>query len=142
MELKIKAFSDLSTRELYEILRLRSEVFIVEQKGCYQDLDGIDYDSLHLFFEDETGAVAGCVRIFPKPEEPGPVQVGRLVCRDRGTGMGRRLMEEAERMARARWGARQLYLTGRKSAEGFYLKCGYFIESDEISYDRFRKKLS
>ena len=141
MKLKIKAFEELTCRELYEILRLRSEVFIVEQKGCYQDLDGIDYESLHLFFEEKSGAVAGCVRIFPKPDEPGTIQVGRLVCRERMSGLGRQLMEQAQLQAMQRYGARELYLTGRKSAEGFYLKCGYRIESDEGSYDKFRKTL-
>ena len=141
MELKIKTFDELTLRELYEILRLRAEVFIVEQKGCYQDLDGIDCESLHIFFEEADGSVSGCVRIFPKEDEPGTVQVGRLVCRARRTGMGSKLMEQAERLAKERYGAEELYLTGRKSAEGFYLKCGYRIESDEVFYDKFRKSL-
>ena len=146
MTLKIKSFDQLSTRELYEILRLRSEVFIVEQEGCYQDLDGIDYDSLHLFAEEPDGTVSGCLRIFQKPDEPGTIQLGRIVCRERRTGLGARLMAEAERVARSRYNARELYLTGRKSALAFYLHCGFHPESEElhaesVPYYKLRRSL-
>ena len=144
--MKIKAFADLTGRELYEILSLRSEVFIVEQGGRYQDLDGIDYDSIHIFEEDETGSVTGCIRVFPKPDEPGTVQLGRLVVRHRKQGLGRQLMEEAEKVAISAWNARSLYLTGRLEALGFYQKCGYQIQSPglidgELCYYHLRKNL-
>lgn len=133
MELKIKSFAALTKRELYEILRLRMEVFVVEQGGVYQDLDGIDYDSIHIFAQDETGAVLGCVRIFPKPDEPGTVQVGRLVTRDRRTGLGRRLMEAAREEGKRQLGGKRLYLTGRADAYGFYRRCGYSVApGDEL----------
>ena len=48
MNLVIKSFEELTKRELYEILRVRSEVFVVEQECVYQDLDGLDYDSIHV----------------------------------------------------------------------------------------------
>ena len=141
MNLKIRTFDELTNRQLYEILRLRAEVFIVEQEGCYLDPDGVDCESIHIFSEEADGSVSGCVRIFPKEDEPGTVQVGRLVCRNRMTGMGRRLMEQAERSAVEVYDASALYLTGRKSAEGFYLRCGYRIEADWVTYDEFRKDL-
>ena len=50
MELKVKTFSELTTGELYEILRTRSEIFVVEQNCVYQDPDGRDYESLHVFY--------------------------------------------------------------------------------------------
>ena len=132
MGLRIKTFKELTTRELYEILRLRSKVFIVEQGGRYQDLDQIDYDSIHIFYVDENEEVGGCIRIFPKEDEKGTVQLGRLVVDKRNQGMGRKLMECAKKTAKERYGAEQLYLTGRKSALGFYLKCGYHEDSEEL----------
>lgn len=51
MNLVIKSFEELTKRELYEILRVRSEVFVVEQECVYQDLDGLDYDSIHIFLK-------------------------------------------------------------------------------------------
>ena len=145
MELRIKTFDELTTKELYEILRLRSEVFIVEQQGCYQDLDGIDYESTHIFLMDDTGAAAGCIRVFPKEDEPGTVQLGRLVSRDRMQGLGRQLMEASEAVAASRYGGKRLFLTGRRSAKGFYEKCGYRAEApegftdDTAPYYLFRK---
>ena len=142
--MKIKAFADLTNRELYEILSLRSQVFIVEQGGRYQDPDGVDYDSIHIFEEAET--VTGCIRVFPKADEPGTVQLGRLVVRHRKQGLGRQLMEEAEKVAISAWNARSLYLTGRLEALGFYQKCGYEIEAPglidgELCYYHLRKTL-
>ena len=145
MELRIKTFDELTARELYEILRPRSEIFIIEQQGCYQDLDGIDYKSTHIFLVDDTGAAAGCIRVFPKEDEPGMVQLGRLVSRDRMQGLGRQLMEESEIVAASRYGGKQLFLTGRRSARGFCKKCGYRAEGpedftdDTAPYYLFRK---
>lgn len=53
MKLKIKKFNELTTKELYEILKSREEIFIMEQNINYQDLDDIDYKSLHFFFEED-----------------------------------------------------------------------------------------
>ena len=63
MKVLSKFFNELSTRELYEILRTRSEIFVVEQNCVYQDLDGKDYESLHVFCM-ESGRVAACLRSF------------------------------------------------------------------------------
>ena len=101
----------------------------MEQGGRYQDLDGVDYDSVHIFEEAPDGTVLGCIRVFPKEDEPGTVQLGRLVVKPRLEGLGRRLMEAARLEALERYGAESLYLTGRKSALGFYQKCGYGIEA-------------
>ncbi len=133
MTLKIKTFEELTTIELYELLQLRSEVFIVEKGGRYQDLDRIDYQSVHIFYEDDDRKVAGCLRIFPKEDEPGTVQVGRVVTRERKQGLGAKLMQQAVLEAKERFGAKKLYLTGRKSALGFYLKCGFHPVSEELS---------
>ena len=147
MDIRIKEFKELSTRELYEILRLRSQVFIVEQGGCYQDLDGLDLISTHIYIVDGEESCAGCIRVFLKEEEPGTVQLGRLVSRDRLRGTGRRLMEEAEKVARSQYGACRVFLTGRRSARGFYEKCGYHASlpegygEDTAPYFLFRKDL-
>ena len=131
MELKIKPFGALSAAEIYEILKLRSEVFIVEQKGCYLDPDGTDYGSIHIFLTDPDGSAAGCIRLFKKEDEEGTVQLGRLVVRHRNRGLGRKLMEAAQQEAVKQFHARRLFLTGRRSAAGFYEKCGYRKEVPE-----------
>ena len=146
MEIHIKSFEDLSKKELYEILRLRSEVFIVEQQGCYQDLDRIDYESTHIFTMDAAGC-SGCLRVFKKEDEGRTCQLGRLVVRQRMQGLGRKLMETAEEIAAGDYGCCHLFLTGRRSARGFYEACGYTASLPEgftwenTPYYLFRKEL-
>ena len=53
MQVIFKNFEELSTKELYEILKARAEIFVVEQNCVYQDLDDIDYRSLHIYYESE-----------------------------------------------------------------------------------------
>ena len=86
MNLVSKYFADLTTRELYEILKARSAVFVVEQNCVYQDIDGQDPESLHVFFEDE-GRIAAYLRAFVK--EPGVVQMGRVLTVRRQAGSAR-----------------------------------------------------
>ena len=63
-----KSFSELKRDELYEILRFRQEIFIVEQKSWYLDADGLDQCSLHLLVSDE-GSLIGYLRLTPPGEK-------------------------------------------------------------------------
>ena len=65
MNLKAKFFEELTTIELYEILQSRALIFVVEQQCVYLDLDGIDYRSLHVFYE-ENGKVIAYLRAYDK----------------------------------------------------------------------------
>lgn len=149
MKLQIKDFDSLSNRELYEILRLRSEVFIVEQQGCYLDPDGIDCHSLHIFlWDEEKSSAEGCICICPHPDLPDTVQLGRLAVRSRRKGFGRILMEEAAKQAALRFQAKALFLDGRSSARGFYEALGYqaslpvcFSSEDEAFYFEFSRSI-
>ena len=89
MELKVKFFDELTTRELYEMLKARAEIFVVEQNCVYQDLDDKDYTSLHVFYEEDE-KVAAYLRAFSKDEET--VQIGRVLTLNHGTGLGGRLL--------------------------------------------------
>ena len=128
VEIQVKTFDELTKTELYELLLLRAQVFIVEQQGQYLDLDRIDYQSLHLFCQESDGQVLGYLRLFAKTDESGTVQLGRMVTRDRRTGLGRHLVETAKTVAKSRFGAGEIYLTGRPSALGFYEKLGFRAE--------------
>ena len=78
MTLNTKYFHQLTTTELYEILKARAEIFVVEQNCIYQDLDDIDYRSLHIFYETE-GKVIAYLRAFEKDSATGTVQIGRVL---------------------------------------------------------------
>ena len=91
MEFKKKYFNELSNVELYEILKARAAIFIVEQKCIYQDLDDIDYNSLHIFYEDNKKIIA-YLRIFPKEKDV--VQIGRVLSIEHGKGFGGKILSE------------------------------------------------
>ena len=80
MELKIKKYNELSTDELYEILRLRSAIFVVEQNCAYQDMDHADQRSIHLWLEDNEGIVA-YGRVVEKGVFLPEVAIGRIISR-------------------------------------------------------------
>ena len=94
MHLIIKTFSELLATELYEILRLREAVFIVEQNCPYPEADGKDPDAVHLWYSGENGRVDAYLRLYYKNDEPGTVQIGRVVtsAEARGTGLGTALI--------------------------------------------------
>ena len=92
MELIVKAFDALSPLELYEILRLRVNVFVVEQNCPYPEVDGRDPAALHLFLRDEEG-VHAYLRLLPPGAFFDTASLGRVVTRDRGRGLGRRIPE-------------------------------------------------
>ena len=99
--MKIKRFDELTARELYEILRCRSEVFVVGQECVYQDIDGLDFRSTHLYFEDN-GKIAAYLRIiYPGVKFPATA-IGRVLTIPayRGRGLARKLMTEAIRIGK------------------------------------------
>ena len=102
-----KCFDDLTTGELYEILKARSAVFVVEQNCVYQAIDGVDPASLHVFFEDD-GRIAAYLRAFVK--EPGVVQMGRVLTVRRGVGLGGKLLKAGIEEIRARFQPAKIYI--------------------------------
>jgi len=137
MELQIKTFPELSTEELYEILRTREAVFIVEQNCPYPEADGKDYDAVHLFYRDNEGHVLAYLRLYYKKDEPGTVQVGRVVTSTaaRGTGLGGKILHEGVLYALDTMHAERLYLEAQTYAIGFYQKEGFTVSSAEFLED-------
>lgn len=133
-ELNIKTFQELTTEELYEILRTREAVFIVEQNCPYPEADGKDYEAMHLFYRED-GRVAAYLRLYYKKDEPGTVQVGRVVTAKRGIGLGRRILHEGVTYAIETMKAQRLYLHSQVYAIGFYEKEGFRVSSDEFLED-------
>ena len=94
MKFTVKTFDELTTRELYELLKVRAEIFVVEQNCVYQDLDDIDYRSLHMFYESE-GKILAYLRAFEKDSSSKTVQIGRVLTLTHGTGLGGKLLKES-----------------------------------------------
>lgn len=97
MKCVIKRFDDLTINELYAIMQLRFEVFVIEQACLYQDIDGKDQKSYHLMCTNASGELLGYLRILDAGVSYDEVSIGRVVVSEegRGLGLGRRIMEEA-----------------------------------------------
>ena len=134
MELRCKYFKDLTITELYEILRARAEIFVVEQNCVYQDLDGTDYESLHLFYE-EAGKVTAYARAFLKNQAEKVVQLGRVLTVVHGTGLGRKLLQESIEAVREQFAPEKIYIEAQCYAVGFYEQGGFCVCSEEFLED-------
>ena len=132
MNFVTKYFDELSTRELYEILRLRSKIFVVEQNCVYQDIDEKDYDSLHVFYEFE-GKVLAYLRVFMREE--GVAQIGRVVTLTHGTGLGGKLLKAGIQQTREKFAAQSIFIEAQCYATGFYAREGFEICTEEFLED-------
>ena len=120
-------FDDLTARELYELLKLRQDVFIIEQACIYPELDDIDQDSTHLLVRDDKGALVACLRVVApgaRYEEP---SIGRLVVRKdaRGRGLARELMTVAIAKCRELYPSRPIRIQAQRYLEKFYASLGF-----------------
>ena len=114
-------FDQLSANELYELLRFRQEIFVVEQGSPYPDLDGLDQGAWHLLLRVD-GALAGYLRLIPKPLRIGRVAVAVPL---RGRGLGRRLMHEALSRCRKHHREVPVALTAQAHLVPFYREFGF-----------------
>ena len=132
MELVVKSFDQLNTRELYEILRVRAAVFVVEQECAYQDVDGIDPRAVHAFLRDEAG-IKAYLRVFERDKRT--AQIGRMLTVERGAGLGGTLLKEGVRIARDVLNKDALYIEAQTYATGFYEREGFKVTSEEFLED-------
>lgn len=132
MRLVTKFFDELTTAELYELLKARAKIFVVEQNCVYQDLDDKDYDSLHIFYE-ESGKVVAYLRAFLK--ENGIVQVGRVLTVEHGTGLGGKLLKAGIDCIKEKYCPRKIFIEAQCYAVGYYEREGFQICSEEFLED-------
>ena len=132
MNFEAKTFSELSTAELYELLRARAEVFVGEQKILYPDPDGLDYGALHCFFCQDGRAVA-CLRGYAEPSDGETVHIGRVLSLRRGSGIGADLIQRSIPALLSHFGARRVLVHAQCSARGFYERCGFRAVSGEFT---------
>lgn len=131
MNLISKKFEELNTVELYEILKARSEIFIMEQNIHYQDMDNIDYRSLHCFFMEDN-KVTAYLRAFFQDENKEVVKVGRVLTIKHGNGIGKDLMLQSLTAIREKMKCKKIIMDAQKHAEGFYEKLNFKTVSDDF----------
>ena len=135
MQFVIKHFRDLTTNELYEILKTRFEIFVTEQECIYQDLDDKDQDAYHVFCWNDNGRVAGCLRVFWKDEAAGIAQIGRVVTLEHGLGIGGQMLHQGVELAINQFHAKKIYLEAQCYATGYYAKEGFEVVSEPFMED-------
>jgi ElaA protein len=120
--LEWQRFAEFSTERLYELLRFRQAIFVVEQRSPYPDLDGFDQQAWHLLLRRD-GRLGGSLRLLPPPH----LRIGRVaVAADlRRQGLARRLMTEALGLCRERWPGSAILLTAQLPLAGFYEGLGF-----------------
>jgi ElaA protein len=131
-----RAFDALTVVELYALLRLRADVFVVEQNCVFGEIDGKDPAAHHLLaFADES--LGGYLRVFPPQAAGGPARIGRVVVAPafRATGLGRRLMAAAVADIEGRLGLISIELAAQAHLERFYAGFGFVRCSDDYLDD-------
>ena len=133
---KIHSLSELNQQELYEILALRAEVFIVEQKCAYQDLDGKDVNSLHARLIENNKLCAYC-RIIPPDVIFKEISIGRVLTplKYRSLGHGKEIMEKSKALCFELYPNKDILIMAQSYLVNFYEQLGFKIEKDEFLED-------
>lgn len=126
MKFEIKKFNELSILELYAILRLRVEIFVVEQDCPYQDLDNKDQSAYHLIVKDNN-EIVGVLRILPEGVSYKEMAIGRLVVKKshRGQGIALKMMSYAIDFIVNDLNKSKIRLSGQAYLIDFYQKLGF-----------------
>jgi len=122
------AFDVLSRDQLYELLRLRSEVFVVEQNCVFQDMDGLDDKAMHLLgVRGAKTELVAYVRCFPAGVTFDEASIGRVVTKPdaRGGGLGHLLMAEAVKALESEWGPQPIRIGAQAHLKSFYERHGF-----------------
>lgn len=135
---RYRAWSELTTGELYRILALRQRVFIVEQSCPYLDADGWDDRAHHLWCDDVDGrACVAYLRVFAPGVKYAEASLGRIVTAPevRRSGLGRPLVREGLARVAAAHGAVPVRIGAQKYLEPFYAGFGFVRASDDYLED-------
>ena len=128
------SFSELTTTQLYELLKLRVDVFVVEQTCPYPELDNKDRIEgvFHLLGYQGQELVA-CARLLPKGVSHATISIGRVVTKKnaRGSGLGHQLMTQALQECQQRWPNEEIQISAQQHLIDFYLQHG-FVQMSEM----------
>tara|TARA_B100000614_G_C14478059_1_gene465475 strand:+ start:575 stop:1018 length:444 start_codon:yes stop_codon:yes gene_type:complete len=136
MKTFIKTFQDLSNTEIYQILRLRSEVFVVEQECIYQDIDNKDKKAVHIFLKEKNEIIAYS-RVFKEKEYFENPSIGRVVVANkrRMYGVGKKIMNISIDYIKQNIKAKSIEISAQKYLKKFYLNLGFVQQGDEYLED-------
>ena len=130
-----KRFDELTTQELYELLRIRTDVFVVEQDCVYQDMDYDDQPAIHLWLTDEEDRIVALCRVCPAGTHMEEVSIGRVITTERGKGYGKQMMLAGIEAAKEHFGAKRIDIEAQEYAKGFYEQVGFRQSSEPFILD-------
>lgn len=131
MDYFAKAFTELTTSEVYEIIKARQLIFLLEQNITCLDLDGVDYHSLHCYISDGQ-QIQAYLRAFPSQDHENTVTIGRVLTLHHGKGLGKELIKQSIPRIKNTFGCSKINLHSQKSAAEFYKKMGFKSVSGEF----------
>ena len=136
MQVSVKTFDQLTNKELYQILRLRSEVFVVEQDCVYQDVDNKDQIALHVMGIKDNAVVA-YTRIFKPGDYFDNVSIGRVVVRQdqRKYGLGKQIMQASLAAIDQRFPDKAIEISAQSYLLKFYTELGFKVTGEEYLED-------
>ena len=136
MQVSVKTFDELSTDELYQILRLRSEIFVVEQDCVYQDVDNKDQKALHII-GTKNGEIVAYTRIFKPGDYFNNVSIGRVVVSQdqRKYGLGKQIMQASLAAIDQRFPNQPIEISAQSYLLKFYMELGFKVTGEEYLED-------
>ena len=136
LETQVKTFSELSLKELYRILQLRSEVFVVEQDCVYQDIDGIDEKALHVLGIKNNQIVA-YTRLFKSGDYFEYASIGRVVVskNERAFKYGYDIMKVSVEAVETHFKEHKIKISAQAYLKTFYNNCGFKEIGEEYLED-------
>ncbi|WP_421802088.1 GNAT family N-acetyltransferase [Flagellimonas sp.] len=136
MQVTVKAFDELTTKELYQILRLRSAVFVVEQDCVYQDVDNRDQKALHVIGK-KGGEIVAYTRIFKPGDYFENVSIGRVVVSQdqRKYGLGKQIMQASLAAIEQKFTNKPIEISAQSYLLKFYTELGFNAFGEEYLED-------
>ncbi len=129
MNFIVKKFDELTVYELYEIMKLRVDVFVVEQNCPYRELDDFDFSAYHVL-GIEQGKLIAYLRVLPCNTKFKEVSLGRVISAVRRKGNGSLLMQKGLAVAQDKFDAKVIRIEAQSYASEFYQKSGFVQVSE------------
>lgn len=143
---KIKTFDEFTVPELYNVLKARIDVFVIEQNCPYEDLDNYDQKAIHIWAEEDGEVLANC-RVFDKGIKYDEASLGRVLTTEkaRGKNLGRQLIKHAIETIESRYNTSEIRISAQDYLLKFYSEFGFedtgkkYLEDDIPHTEMLRK---
>lgn len=136
MNINIKVFQELTTIEMYSLLKARVDIFVVEQNCPYSELDNYDQVATHCFVE-KNGEIVANVRLLPSHTRYEEASIGRVLValKYRNRGYARMIMNEAMTYIQTEWNEEKIKIQAQVYLEPFYVSLGFKRLTDNYLED-------